>query len=226
MISHTRRNDQLASGVATGSRVEPTVSHHELSKHYAALLRHVLAQQSDLGTPSYAIGITSCGQGEGVTTVAINLAITAARSSNRRVLLVDGNQDHAGPAEQLNLAHGAGLTEVLIGEAMLGECILPTSVEGMSLLCNGQGRRQLGLDYELADVATLLDEIKSEYDLVVFDLPQAHELSECFALAEILDGVFLIVEAGRVDQRVARRVQERLATSRAHLLGAIYNKHR
>lgn len=226
MISHTNSSDRLGSRVVNRPVAKPAVPQHELSNHYVALLRHVLAQQSDLRSPSYAMGITSCGRGEGVTTVAVNLAVTAARSSNRRVLLVDANQQHSGPAELLSLAPEAGLTEVLVGEAMLGECIVPTSVEGMSLLSNGQETRQLGVDYELADVANLLDEIKSEFDLVIFDLPQADELSECFAFAEILDGVFLIVEAGRVDQRVARRVQERLASSQAHLVGAIYNKHR
>lgn len=199
---------------------------HELSNHYAALLRQVLAEQVNLQSPAYVVGITSCGRGEGVTTVAINLAVTAARRSNRRVLLVDANEDHSGPAELLGLAGGVGLTEVLIGQAMLGECIVPTSVEGMSLLRSGQETRQLGMGYELETLINLLDEIRSEFDLIVFDLPQAHELSECFSLTEVVDGVFLIVEAGRVDQHVARRVVEGLVTGRSHLLGVVYNKHR
>jgi len=224
MISHTSTNDHLSSSGASHVVSEPAAQQHELSNHYAALLRQVLAEQSNLRSSAYAIGITSCERGEGVTTAAINLAVTAARS-NRRVLLVDANRDHSSSAEQLGIPHGTGLTEVLIGEAMLGDCIVPTSVEGMSLLCSGRETRQLGVDYEFATVSTLLGEIKSEFDLLVFDLPNAHELSECFDLTEVLDGVFLIVEAGRVDRRVARRVVERLVASRSHLLGVIYNKH-
>ena len=60
----------------------------------------------------------------------------------------------------------------------------------------------------------------------MFDLPKAHELTECFALADVLDGVLLLVEEGRVDLRVARRVGERLSGSQSHFLGVVYNKHR
>ena len=220
MITGTKTNDRSAgNGSAAGHSAT-----HDLITHYAALLRHVLTEQANLGTPAYAIGITSSGCGEGVTTVATNLAITAARSSNRRVLLIDTHSGHDGPARKLSLSTEAGLSEALLGQSLLGECLRETDIPGLSLLSWGHSECQLGMDYELEDAANLIDEVKSEYDLIVCDLPHADELSECFTLSEILDGVFLIVEAGRVDRRVARRAQNRLTRTRAQLLGAIYNK--
>jgi Mrp family chromosome partitioning ATPase len=192
--------------------------------HYAALLRVVQAQQAELGLASYAVGITSCTRGEGVTTVATNLAIAGARGGHRRVLLVDANARHAGVATLLGMDSSAGLTDVLCGSALLGDCVRPTSIEHMCILPAGSPGKQLGSDFEVADVVDLLDELKSEFELIVFDLPQAEELSECYAFAQVLNGAFLVVEASRVDARIARRVTQRLVHCQANLLGAIYNK--
>jgi protein-tyrosine kinase len=199
-------------------------SESDLAGYYAALLRNVQAHQSQLGVPSFAVGITSCGRGEGVTTVAVNLAIAAARGEHRRVLIVDANAKHPGVARALGVKPMGGLADVLAGSALLGDCLQSCSVEGLSLLPAGEASRQLGADFDVAAIGDLLDELKSEYDFVVFDLPQADELSECYAFAQILNGVYLVVEAGKVDARVARRVVQRLEHSHANLLGAIYNK--
>ena len=198
----------------------------EWSNYYAALLRHVQAHQADAQFASFALGITSCGRGEGVTTVAINLAIVAARSGSRRVLLVDANMSHPAVVKYLGLKSTVGLTDVLGGETMLGDCLQSTSVDGLSVLSAGTIKKQLGSDYQVSDLIDLVDELKSEFELIIFDLPQAEELSECYAIAGGLDGVFLLLEAGRVDMRVARRVRQRLDHCQANVLGAIYNKQK
>jgi Mrp family chromosome partitioning ATPase len=161
-----------------------------------------------------------------VTTVAINLAIVAARGGSRRVLLVDANTSHSAVVKYLGLKSTVGLTDVLGGGAMLGDCLQSTSVDGLSVLSAGTITTQLGSDYQVSDLVDLLDELKSEFELIIFDLPQAEELSECYAFAGALDGVFLVLEAGRVDMRVARRVRQRLDHCQANLLGAIYNKQK
>ena len=196
----------------------------ELAEYYAALLRITQAQQAEQGLASYAVGITSCGRGEGVSTIAVNLAIAAARGGHRRALLVDANAKNAAIAKLIGIKASPGLADVLSGSSLLGDCVQSTTVEGMSVLPAGSPGKQLGSDFELADVADLIDELKSEFGLIVFDLPQAEELSECYAFAQVLNGTFLVIEAGRVDARIARRVTQRFAHCQATLLGAIYNK--
>ena len=212
-----RASDRVASS---------TDSESEWSNYYAALLRHVQAHQAAAQVASFAIGITSCGRGEGVTTVAINLAVVAARSGNRRVLLVDANSSHPCVAKYLGLKTTVGLTDVLGGGAMLGDCLQSISLGALSILSAGASAKQLGSAYQVSDVINLLDELKSEFELIIFDLPQAEELSECYAFAGALDGVLLVLEAGRVDMRVARRVRQRLDHCQANVLGAIYNKQK
>jgi protein-tyrosine kinase len=203
-----------------------TDSEREWSNYYAALLRHVQAHQAEGRVASFALGITSCGRGEGVTTIAINLAIVAARSDSRRVLLVDANSRHPAVVKYLGLKSTVGLTDVLGGGAMLGDGLQSTSIDGLSVLSAGTITKQFGSDYQISDLVDFVDELKSEFELIIFDLPQAEELSECYAFAGALDGIFLVLEAGRVDMRIARRVRQRLDYCQANVLGAIYNKQK
>jgi Mrp family chromosome partitioning ATPase len=214
----TDRTANQAAAPAAGSPAE-------IASYYAALLRLAEAQQSAAGLANYVLGITSCGRGQGVTTVVANLAIVASRNDARRVLIIDANSQRPGVAQCLKLKSHAGLSDVLCEGALLDECLLTTWRVGLNVLTPGNGRKKLGSDYSVADVSALLDELRTKFDLIIFDLPQADELSECYAFAEMLDGMFLVVEAGRVDVAVARRVKQRLEHCQANLLGAIYNKH-
>lgn len=206
---------------ATGANT----SNDELAAYYAALLRNVQSHQSELGESSYVVGVTSCDRGHGVTTVAVNLAMAAARGEHRRVLIIDTHSQSPGVAKALGIQAASGLTDVLAGTAMLGDCLLPCRVAGLSVLPAGSETRRLGADFDVAAINDLLDELRSEFDFIVFDLSQADELSECYAFAQFLNGVYLVVKSGKVDARIARRVVQRLEHCHANLLGAIYNEH-
>jgi Mrp family chromosome partitioning ATPase len=160
-----------------------------------------------------------------VTTVAANLSIVAARGGHQRVLLVDANIRRAQIAKLLHITGIGGLTDVLGGTSMVGDCVQMSSIDSLSVLPAGSRDRALGADFGVSDVVALLDELRSEFDLIIFDLPETNELSECYAFSQALDGLFLVIEAGRVDARNARRATQRFAHCHVHLLGAIYNKH-
>lgn len=218
--SESKSSAERAANQAAAVRAD---SQAEIAGYYAALLRLAEAQQSAAGLASYTLGVTGCGRGQGVTTVAVNLAIVAAQNGARRVLLVDANSQNPSVGKYLKLRAHTDI-DVLNGSAWLRETLQHTSVDGLSILTIGSGSKKLGSHFTVADVSALLDELRAEFELIIFDLPQADELSECYAYAEMLDGLFLVVEAGRVDVAVARRVKQRLDHCQANLLGAIYNK--
>ena len=63
----------------------------EVQQHYRAVLRRLGWPPHDETAPLATLGVTSCHHGEGVTTVAAQLAATAAATPNQRVLLVDAH---------------------------------------------------------------------------------------------------------------------------------------
>jgi polysaccharide biosynthesis transport protein len=75
-------------------------------------------------------------------------------------------------------------------------------------------------------LADLFEALKTEFDLVLFDLPAVSLPHFPFRLAGILDGTLWIVEAERVWPEVALRTKELLTRANVQLLGTVLNRTR
>jgi chromosome partitioning protein len=123
------------------------------------------------------ISIASQKGGVGKTTTAINLGACLAQE-NKRVLVVDIDP-------QGNATSGLGVNgndqrqttyEVLIGQAEVGEAIMPTGLSTLDLMPAGQ--RLSGAEVELVGMMaretrlkTCLTKVRDEYDYVFIDSP-------------------------------------------------------
>jgi capsular exopolysaccharide synthesis family protein len=196
-----------------------------LDERYLALVWQVLAADSHAGDDSHrAVGVTSSLEAEGTSTVAANMAVTAAGLNAGPVLLVDANNYKPNLHRIFGVDGDVGLQNTLTGELTPLECITPSPVANLSLLLNGRiGPGEVAI-YSKSSIEELLDELKDVFRWIVFDLPPASESTVCTSLASRLDGVLLVVEADRVDRDLGRRTCERLRRANANLLGAVYNK--
>ena len=172
------------------------------------------------------LGLTSCYSGEGVSTVAAELAVTAAGHGHRRVLLVDVNLARPSADRAFGVELQPGLAEVLSDPDRLPAAIRPTSVAGLFVLAAGKPDGSPAEVLDSAAVADLIRRLKTDFDLVVFDLPAAGQGGSAARLAALLDGLLLVVEAERVRWEVAQRTSELLRRGHVHLLGAVLNKRR
>ncbi|MFO0927742.1 MAG: hypothetical protein U0736_12000 [Gemmataceae bacterium] len=79
---------------------------------------------------------TAVRSGIGSTTVLLNLAITAA-ASGRRIVVVDANLRRPAVAGLVDLPIAPGLAEVLAGEIGLTDAVRPTGQENLFVLSSG-----------------------------------------------------------------------------------------
>jgi capsular exopolysaccharide synthesis family protein len=200
------------------------IARHRLSGHYEALFRRLRFAQAATAAPR-TLGVTSCAGGEGVSTVAANLAICAARGGFR-VLLVDANTANPSVARTFHVAPRPGLVDLLSGEAELDECRHATEIESLGVIPAGPAGDADTADLDWSRLAEVVAYLKPEYDLVVFDLPAADELSPCPFVAALLDGVLLVVESERTAGDTALRTKRQLELAGAKLLGVVLNKGR
>ena len=134
---------------------ESTVAHHGvvsvgLEDHYRTLGRRLaLADGDEDGVPR-TLGVTSSATGEGVTTVAINLAFTAADQSQRNVLLVDANLRLPRIHQLLELDAGPGLADVFLDDAALEDVVQDGPVSNFSVLDGRHGNRPHASDVQYA----------------------------------------------------------------------------
>jgi len=171
--------------------------------------------------PLRTIAMTSPNAGDGKTTAAINLATVTALSLGRRVLLVDCDMRKPKIHLALGLRPEAGLAEVLTGTKSLDDAIL--KVEGMNLEVLAVRGRPPNPSELLgsANMVELVEEVSKRYDRVILDTPAALGMPDAKAVAELSDGIVLVVRADATSRRDIEASIELIDKRR--LLGLLLN---
>jgi Mrp family chromosome partitioning ATPase len=216
--------------IARTSAFAPVASEatFEINEEIRHCCRTILNRLSGVGPRTArglrTVGVTSCSRGEGVSTLAAHLAVTAASCLQGPVALVDCNLLHPAAARLLSVAPRPGLAEYLSSGEGMPEAIQESAIANLLVIAAGERRGSAARAYYSPALPVLVQELARDFQLVVFDMPPAAQASCTSRLAGLLDGVLLVVEAERVRSRTAQRVTELLAHARAHVLGAVLNK--
>lgn len=165
--------------------------------------------------------VTSAGVGEGKSTTLANLAVVSAQTG-RRVVLVDADLRRPIMHEVFGLDNSQGLTTVMMDEAALAHPPLQDSgVEGLSVLTSGP------LPPNPADLIgsrrmqELIAALTKQADQVFFDTPPVVAVTDAAVLATKVDGVLLIITAGKTRREYARTAVQRLQQVNARLVGIV-----
>ena len=171
--------------------------------------------------PVRTLAVTSPNAGDGKTTAAINLATVTALSLGRRVLLVDCDMRKPKVHLALGLRPEVGLAEVLTGASSLDEAIL--KVEGMNLEVLAVRGRPPNPSELLgsSNMRELVDELAKRYDRVILDTPAALGMPDAKAVAELCDGIVVVVRADVTSRRDVEAAVE--LVDRRRLLGLLVN---
>lgn len=205
----------------------PDIKPQSRNRFYDALARRIHSAFSGPhnGVPR-ALGFTSSQTGEGVTTVAANTAISAARMMAGRVLLVDTNFADPRQHNIFGADPAPGLLDALLSDQSALDGIIDTPLDNLSLLPAGRIDSSQPVTYDPRCLDELVVSLRRVYSLIVFDLPPVSRSSPTLAFAGWMDGMLLVVEADRMPRDVVRRTCIQLATVQANLLGVVYNKVR
>lgn len=141
-----------------------------------------------------SIAVASALGGEGRTTTALNLALTAARTGDRRVALLEADLAHPCIEQQLGLPAGPGLVELLAGELSIDGGLRQLARPAFCFLSAG---RRAGDDAEARldgrRLRALLEVLKHRFDEIYVDMPPLLGSAEAAMVATAVDGVLLVV---------------------------------
>jgi protein-tyrosine kinase len=158
--------------------------------------------------------------GEGKSLTAVNLALTLSESYHKRVLLVDADLRRptvqrvfglpaiGGLNEGLKLADDRAMAVTQISDRLF---VLPAGrpeADPMSGLTSGRMRR-------------LVTQSAAAFDWVIIDTPPVGLLPDASLLADIVDGVLLVVRAGKAPFSLVKRTVEAITHDR--ILGVVMN---
>lgn len=171
-----------------------------------------------LDQPIHSLVLTSPAAGEGTAETVANLAITMAQSGKRTVL-VDCDLRRPQLHALFGLPGQPGLTNYMLED--LAELPLQaTGVDDLWLLASGPTPPNpadlLGTSKMDEVIALLLQRA----DMVLFDAPPVAAFTDAAILGSKVDGVLLVIEAGKTRRDHAERAKELLAKAKVRLIGA------
>jgi non-specific protein-tyrosine kinase len=166
------------------------------------------------------VGITSAAEGEGKSTTAANLAIAIAQSG-RRVIVVDADLRRPGQHTLFGVQREDGLVNVLFGDQTSILPLQDTQIAGVRLLASGPAPSNPLEALASRRFDQMLALARAQADFVLVDTPPAGALADAALIAPRLEGMLLVVSAGRTRRDLARRAREQLERVNANLLGVV-----
>ena len=174
--------------------------------------------------PMKTIMVTSPNKGEGKTVTCINIGLTFAREMKQTVLLVDCDFKGQDIHRYLGINSPHSLIDYFLDGTPLNDLIIWPGVEKLTLI---SGNRTIIDSSELLSsgmMADLVKEMANRYDdrYVFFDAPPVLGQSEAISMAPLMDGILMVVEAGRTSKKDVQAAVELLPKEK--FLGFVLNK--
>jgi protein-tyrosine kinase len=163
--------------------------------------------------------VTSPVPGEGKTVVAINLATTLARNSSR-VLLVNGDLRHS-RREVLGINPKCGLSDYLAGECELMKCIRRADPLDFFYLPAGISSANPSELLQKPALKELMNQVSAVFDWVIVDSPSVNLYADSRHLANVVDGVLLIIRESLTPKELAQK--SLAALDKAFIVGMVFN---
>ena len=180
---------------------------------------------SEIDSEVKTILVTSALQREGKTTVAANLAIAFARAGKSTVL-IDGDLRVPGVHRLFAVHQSPGLTNLLRDSGRLANVAQTTEESDLRIITSGTSPPNPAELAASERMGLVLNRIKADADIVIIDSPPINAVTDAAVLARKVDGVVLVVDAGKTPQGSARRAVEAIAITGARVLGIVINRDR
>lgn len=174
----------------------------------------------DVSSPSRSFVITSSAQGEGKSSVVVNLAISL-RAAGHRVLLVDADLRRPKVAELLGLEGAVGLTDLLTDQATLEDVVQPWGDDELAVLPAGTVPPNPNDLLGSAKMRQLVDQLHQDYDIILFDAPPLMPVSDAAVLGTMTSGALMVVGVGRVHKPQLQKAVDALQMMDVRVFGLV-----
>jgi Mrp family chromosome partitioning ATPase len=213
----------------------------EIFNTTATLLRSLIAEKHYKN-----LAVCSALPREGKTTVALNLSIALARKG-LNILLVDTDLRRPHIHNLLGLPNNVGLSTILeqkleekqilndvldIEETVrynLRDYLLQTSVPqlpNLRVLPSGPLTQNPIHIIESGSMNGLIERLKRESDLIVFDTPPVMRVADALSLATFCDACLLVLASGQIEHNEATWTKHLFNNIQTDMLGVLLNKSR
>jgi polysaccharide biosynthesis transport protein len=177
-------------------------------------------------TPIRALTISSAESGDGKSTIALHLALTAA-AMGQRVLLVDADLRHPQIHSLVGLDNQQGLSDLLSRNQDVKNVLrsLPGH-HNLMILTSGQPSTDAAEVFTSPRIEPLFQELQDMFDLVIYDTPPLVGVADSSLVAAQSGHVALVVRLGKTKRSSIAAALAELEFSSTKVLGIVANDDR
>ena len=172
--------------------------------------------------PLQTVLVASAIAGEGKTFVAVNLARAIVQQRGRRVLLIDTDLRLSRMHTLLGASLDPGISEYLRGEADMFSVLQRGAQEGLVFIGGGKTASNPAELIACGRLKPLIQRLAPLFDWIILDSPPSVPLTDASLLAEISDGVIMVVKAGETPYDIAQKGCQQFRDN--HLVGVVLNR--
>jgi protein-tyrosine kinase len=219
-VSRLARRNRKQIQALNRSLITLTNPKSPISEQYRTIRTNI--QFSTVDRPIRSILVTSAGPGEGKSTTSANLAVVFAQQG-KKVLFIDADLRRSTMHYTFRLDNHVGLTNVLTKQVSLERAVQSTEQENLYVLTSGPIPPNPAELLGSRSMEELLEQAFTQYDLVLFDTPPVLAVTDAQILANLCDGIVLVVSSGKTEIEAAQKAKEALANAKGKVLGVVLN---
>jgi capsular exopolysaccharide synthesis family protein len=165
--------------------------------------------------------VTSAAPGEGKSTTLSNLAVAMAQG-DKKTILVDADLRRPSLHDFFEVSNTQGLTTMAVDDAALKDPpLLATGLENLWLLPSGPLPPNPAEILGSLRMEEIIAALKARADVVLFDAPPVVAVTDAAVLGTKVDGVLLVIRAGKTRREHAQRARELLERVKVRVVGAV-----
>ncbi len=213
-----------AVGLDSGARKSPVLLGDQLRSIRAEAYRQLRTnlQFMDVDKPVQVLVVTSSVASEGKSSSAVNLAVVAAETG-RRVLLIEADMRRPRAADYLGLERAVGLSNILAGQVSVHDVMQPWGTDGLMVLPSGSVPPNPSEMLGSQNMVNLLTEMRTMFDLVVIDTPPLLPVTDGAVASTLADGVLVVVRYGKTTRHQINAALYSLEAVDARVLGCVFS---
>ncbi len=198
-------------------------SRSSLAEAYRHLRTSILL--STAGHAPKTLLVSSSLPSEGKSTIATNTAISLAQTG-AKVLIIDADMRRPRLHSIFNIENGLGLSSLLasqLSDLDVTNAIKQDEKSKLFIMTSGPIPPNPAELIGSEQMVSLLRILQSQFTHIVIDSPPIASFTDGVLIASMVDGVILVVHAGRSSRQVVRRSRQMLQEIGAKIFGVVLN---
>ena len=168
--------------------------------------------------------VTSSTESEGKTTCSSNIALSLAKSG-KSVLLIDADLRKPAVYKTLGIPveGDMGVYDIVSGKKTFEEAVKYVEKFNLYLLISATPVAEPSEVLASRDMEAIIREAKKNFDYVIVDCPPAGVVADAAIIANYTDSIIFVAAEDRVSLSQVEYALSDLMTTKADILGCIYN---